>query len=301
MRSKLHGTLFEDATKRKLEVLDQNVRRIALQPVRRARYTVAEEAQEDTGQEQIRIVATLSPHPKDLHELWHKYEFGIGGPKPAKLFTAQKRGKEKFKYSRRKVAWDTIDHLVRAGHSAQVAIDNIYAVYGNLTVSAIISKLRDDNKHGGHPRLFGVNAQRHQQQPQRGRPHGRQRREVPLPQARRIAADGTALYAMPRLPNAPLENAVDGGMYDPGFRNALANTLDSQQEGAAPRTGHCGISGCQYPTLELRDAHKCKQFAVCRNHVHPICALGHDPPLCDPDDDDILYCSTDCKEQSANV
>ena len=47
----------------------------------------------------------------------------------------KERGKEKFKYSRWKVAWDTIERLVRAGHTAQVAIDNIYDVYGNLTVS----------------------------------------------------------------------------------------------------------------------------------------------------------------------
>ena len=247
-------------------------------------------------------MATLSPHPKDLFQLWHEYEFGIGGRKPAKQFTVSERARVKFKYCRQKIVWDVIDRLVRSGYTSHVAIDDIYALYGHLTVSAITVKLRDDNKNGGHPQLFGVNAQRRQQQPQRGRPQGTQHQEVPLSQARRIAADGLALYPMPRLPNAPLENAVDGGMYDPGFRNALANTLDSQQqEGVAPRRGHCGISGCQHPTLELRDAHKCKRFAVCRNHVHPICAFGHVPPLCDPDDDDNLYCSTDCKEQFVNV
>ncbi len=290
-------TLFENKTTRKLEALDQNIRRVAMQPIRRARYTVAEEAQEEgAGQGQIRLTSTLSPHPKDLHELWQEYEFGIGGRKPAKLFTAQERGKEKFKYSRRKVAWDTVERLVRAGHTAQVAIDNIYDVYGNLTVSKLISKLRQDNQNGGHPRLFGVvNAQRRPQQPQRGRPRvGQPRHE------RRVAAVGTALHAVPRLPHAPMENAGDGGINDPGFRNALRNTLESQQEGATPRTGHCGIRGCQHPTLELRDAHKCKRFDVCRNHVHPICALGNNPPLCD-DDDEILYCSIDCMEQFADV
>ena len=105
---------------------------------------------------------------------------------------------------------------------------------------------------------------------------------------------------MPRLPNAPLESAV-GGMNDPGFRNALRNTLESKQEGAAPMTGNCGIRGCQHPTLELRDAHKRKRFDVCRNHVHPICAFGNIPPLCDEDDDAILYCSIDCMEQFADV
>ena len=99
-----------------------------------------------------------------------------------------------------------------------------------------------------------------------------------------------------------MENAVDGGMNDLGFRNALRDALESQQDGAAPRRmGHCGILGCQHLTLELQDAHKCKCFAVCRNHVHPICALGHNPTLCDDDDDVILYCSIDCKEQFAEV
>ena len=40
-----------------------------------------EEAQQVAGQGQIRLAATLSPHPKDLHVLWQEYESGIGGRK----------------------------------------------------------------------------------------------------------------------------------------------------------------------------------------------------------------------------
>jgi hypothetical protein len=72
--------------------------------------------------------------------------------------------------------------------------------------------------------------------------------------------------------------------------------IQNAQDGAAPRKGHCGIRGCEQPTLELRDSHKCKRFAVCRNYVHPLCAFGHVPPLCHDVHDDIVFCSIDCKE-----
>ncbi len=71
-------------------------------------------------------MSNLSPTPRTLHVLWQEYEFGIGGRKPARLFTPTDRGKVKFKYSRRKVVWDVIAARVRAGETAQVAIDRIY-------------------------------------------------------------------------------------------------------------------------------------------------------------------------------
>jgi len=36
--------------------------------------------------------ASLSPLPRTLHALWHEFEFGIGGRKPARDFTASERG-----------------------------------------------------------------------------------------------------------------------------------------------------------------------------------------------------------------
>ena len=85
--------------------------------------------------------------------LWHEYEFGIGGRKPARQFTSVERGRVKFKYSRRKIIWNAIDRMVRSGSTAQVAIDNIYEVYGRLNVSAMATAMRQDEKSGGHPRL----------------------------------------------------------------------------------------------------------------------------------------------------
>ena len=92
--------------------------------------------------------ATLSPHPRDLYTLWQEYEFGIGGRKPARQFTMGERAKVKFTYCRRKIVWDVIDRLVRSGYTAQVAIDKIYEVYGRVSVSDMIKRMRQDTRNG---------------------------------------------------------------------------------------------------------------------------------------------------------
>ena len=61
--------------------------------------------------------ALLMPRPRTLYQLWDEYIRGIGNNKPAKYFTRAERGKFKFKYSRRKVLWDLIERLNRAGVS----------------------------------------------------------------------------------------------------------------------------------------------------------------------------------------
>ncbi|KAI2500346.1 hypothetical protein MHU86_14154 [Fragilaria crotonensis] len=91
--------------------------------------------------------ATLMPTPRSLHDLWQEYEFGVGGRKAAKLFSCTERGRSKHKYHRRKVVWDLISGLVRQGHTADLGIDRIYAVYGGQTsVSNIINGLKRDKK-----------------------------------------------------------------------------------------------------------------------------------------------------------
>jgi hypothetical protein len=89
--------------------------------------------------------------------LWQEWEFGIGGRKAARLFTAAERGRAKHTYTRRKAAWDAIAYQVRAGHTAERAIDRLYEHYGrNLTATQIINQLRRDRaQHGGalHPAL----------------------------------------------------------------------------------------------------------------------------------------------------
>ena len=89
--------------------------------------------------------ATLMPNPKSLYDLWNEYLHGVGGRKPARLFSESERGRVKHKYSRRKVIWDAVRELVTLGHSSERAIDIIYNVYGAQTsVTTIINRLRKD-------------------------------------------------------------------------------------------------------------------------------------------------------------
>ena len=45
----------------------------------------------------------LTSKPEDLYILWNEYEFGINGSKPAQMYTAVERGRNKYSYSRRKI------------------------------------------------------------------------------------------------------------------------------------------------------------------------------------------------------
>ena len=133
-----------NAIESRLRSLETNTGRIALQPVVRPVRGAGEDGGGNVG------AATLSKCPRNLYVLWQEYQFGLGGRKPARLFTSVERGRVKFKYSRRKIIWSAIDRMVRSGDTAQVAIDRIYEVYGRLTVSAMAVAMREDEKHGGH-------------------------------------------------------------------------------------------------------------------------------------------------------
>ena len=141
-------------TNRRLAKVERNVGRIALQPGRRhfRQQDHGQQVGADAGSDEdaaVPEVATLSRCPKTLYDLWTEYESGIAGRKPARLFTAQERGKNKFKYSRRKIAWDAIDRMMKSGDTAQVACDRIYNVHGrNKSVSEIINCLRRDGPAG---------------------------------------------------------------------------------------------------------------------------------------------------------
>ena len=109
-----------------------------------------EEMEESTTQP-----ATLSPLPRTLNDLWVEYMFGIGGRKPARLFTRIERGHVKDKYSFRKLGWDVISNLVNSGMTAEDAIQKVYDVYGHSTpTTTILKKIRADKGNGGHPNLF---------------------------------------------------------------------------------------------------------------------------------------------------
>jgi hypothetical protein len=123
LERKIHDYINEDRQHkaqmiRRLQTLERNASQIALQPVQHVRREENGNDDDQVGSESAPFVATLSPHPKDLFQLWHEYEFGIGGRKPAKQFTVSERARVKFKYCRRKIVWDVIDRLVRSGYTS---------------------------------------------------------------------------------------------------------------------------------------------------------------------------------------
>jgi hypothetical protein len=152
---------FKSDVFHKLNIMNNNIQRIAIQPPRMAtpqqrnnNALDAARAEEEADLIRGRRPAVLSRHPRTLHELWKEYKYGIGENKPAQDFTAEERGRVKFKYCRRKIVWDLIALHVRAGSLASDVIDRIYDSYGrNLSVSAIIDKIKDDRAINGHPNL----------------------------------------------------------------------------------------------------------------------------------------------------
>ena len=104
-------------------------------------------------QREAAYVATLSKCPRDLHVLWNEYKFGIGGRKAAKNFSSSERGKVKIVYAKRHIVWRVISCMILAGYSAQQAIGKIYEVYGQISVTGIINRLRQDEMAGGNIQL----------------------------------------------------------------------------------------------------------------------------------------------------
>ena len=97
--------------------------------------------------------AKLCRNPKSLYMLWNEYEFGIGGRRPAKTFSKEERGTDRFNYYKRNIFWSLVVEMVHRGRSANDAIDKIYQAYGYKTsVTKIIKKLQDDKKN--HFRQF---------------------------------------------------------------------------------------------------------------------------------------------------
>ena len=98
--------------------------------------------------------ATLSKCPRDLHILWEEFEHGLEGRKPAKDFNDAERGQVASTYSKRNHVWRLIRQLVnRRGIHYSVAIDLIYSVYGNVSVTKIIKAIQKDGMTGRHNNL----------------------------------------------------------------------------------------------------------------------------------------------------
>ncbi len=137
-----------------LNRLHQSIRRVAQRPVAVPRHGLEEPVQHVPRAEPTRQLVRLSARPKNLYDLYHEYEFGLGGSKPAKMFTSAERGACRFTYSLRLGFWTLVDDLVRKGRTSEVAIDLVYSVYGaNQPVVSILRAIRVDKKRGGHPAL----------------------------------------------------------------------------------------------------------------------------------------------------
>ena len=107
----------------------------------------------DSNQGQDQRPAVLMSNPKFLHVLWDEWTNGVNGSLPASEFTAEQRGRCRAKYSQRKVFWDCMLRLIRAGYTVQTSLQKINRVYsGNLTKQ--LRGLRRDEAIGGHNELL---------------------------------------------------------------------------------------------------------------------------------------------------
>jgi hypothetical protein len=103
---------------RQFGLVNNSIRRIAIQPARRRAIVNNNDNNAAPPVENEDGHITLSFNPRDIHSLWQEYEFGIGSRKAARLFTAAERGRVKYTYHRRKVVWDQVALMIRAGHTA---------------------------------------------------------------------------------------------------------------------------------------------------------------------------------------
>ena len=102
-----------------------------------------------------RCRAGLEKNIHCLHRLWNEYEFGIGSNKPAKEFTSIERGACKFVYSLRKVFWDKVSEMIRAGWNYSEACNAIKKHYGEgLCATKILRAMRSDRRKKQYPRAF---------------------------------------------------------------------------------------------------------------------------------------------------
>jgi hypothetical protein len=114
---------------------------------------MAQEVVPNANNNEIPFQSTLTKCPMSLFVLWNEWEFGIGGQKPAKLFSSKERGRVKSAYSLRKPFWVRIGRMIRGGYTASTAVDKIYSVYPGRSTTKVLQDIRRDEKNGGHADL----------------------------------------------------------------------------------------------------------------------------------------------------
>lgn len=153
---------LESRLENRVDIVNRNVRRIALQPAQRAQQPVqtrihAEPIADERahpanpsnhvgdGDGSSQAIATLCDRPNSLHVLWQEYQHGVGNRKPAKDFTKAEKGRCRKTYYRRNLVWAKIDLLVRAGHLYNSACDMLQVQYGRISsVTQIIKKIIEE-------------------------------------------------------------------------------------------------------------------------------------------------------------
>ena len=115
----------DDKHEQLLQRINRNIIRIANTPLRHhvnapvaEDVNVAPNLNVDEGNQEQRLVATLTKTPRTLHALWQEYEIGGPGRKPVKDWTAQERGRHKHSVYKRKFFWNKVSEMVRAGIEA---------------------------------------------------------------------------------------------------------------------------------------------------------------------------------------
>ena len=97
--------------------------------------------------QQVDSRGTLCLSPIFLYTLWLEFEQGVGGRKPAKLFTPTERGRCKHKYCFRKPFWELVVQMIQSGYTSHTAIDKIYDAYGQF--GSVTKMLREIKSNRG--------------------------------------------------------------------------------------------------------------------------------------------------------
>ena len=64
-------------------------------------------------------------NPKLSYVLWNEYKFGVSGGRPAKSFSRNEQGIDRFPLYRRNVFWGLVVEMIMRGRSANESIDKI--------------------------------------------------------------------------------------------------------------------------------------------------------------------------------
>jgi len=161
--------------KQRVKRLQEEVRNLSHAPARRvvlplpatARGTPIIEGATEQGQDTR--PATLCANPRHLSMPWDECQNGVGGRLPARLFTAEQRGRCRSKCSQRKVFWDCMQRLIDNGCTTQTGLERISRVHTGSATAKLKALLKDERR-GGHTNLCPFDPGRRR----RGRNSGRQ-------------------------------------------------------------------------------------------------------------------------------